>query len=129
MSEIPEELKYTKSHEWLRIENDLVTVGITQHAQEQLGDIVFVELPEEGDNLSTGDECGVIESVKTASDVYAPVNGEVVAINAELEDSPGTVNQSPYGDGWLFQLKNGDAKDISELLSAEEYAEMIAEEA
>jgi len=128
MSEIPEELKYSKSHEWVRQDGDVVTIGITQHAQQLLGDIVFVELPEEGEELSQGDEFGVIESVKAASDVYAPVSGEVVGVNLELEDSPALVNQSPYGDGWLLQIKVNSESQLSELLSAQEYEQFAAEE-
>ena len=129
MSELPEELKYTSSHEWVRVEGDTVTIGITDHAQSQLGDIVFVELPEEGEQFSKGDECGVIESVKTASDIYAPISGEITAVNNDLEDSPAIVNNSPYADGWLFQFKNVDTEMLSDLLSAQEYADVIAEEA
>ena len=128
MSDIPEELKYTKSHEWLSQDEDVITIGITQHAQLLLGDVVFVELPEIGDVIHAGQEFGVIESVKAASDLYAPVSGEVIAINEELEDSPSTVNISPFGDGWLLQVKDVEQNDLDELLSAEEYEKFIAEE-
>lgn len=123
--EIPEELLFSRSHEWVRREGDLVTVGISHHAENLLGDIVFVELPEEEDALNKGEAFGVVESVKAASDVYAPVSGEVASVNSELEDSPALVNQSPYGDGWFLQLKNVDESDLSELLNAEDYAKFI----
>ena len=129
MSNIPSDLKYTKSHEWLRVEEDgTVTVGITDHAQGLLGDMVFVELPEPGSALDAGEECAVVESVKAASDVYAPVGGEVTEINELLEEAPETVNADPYGDGWLFRLKIEDAAELDELLDAEGYAEVAAEE-
>ena len=106
MSNIPSDLKYASSHEWVRNEGDgTFTVGISEHAQELLGDMVFVELPEVGDAVDAGEDCAVAESVKAASDIYAPVGGEIVAINEELEDAPETVNNDPYGDGWLFRIK------------------------
>ena len=127
MSNIPSELKYASSHEWAR--NDgVVTVGITEHAQELLGDMVFVDLPDAGDEFAAGDDCAVAESVKAASDIYAPVAGEIVAVNEELEDSPETVNSDPYGDGWLFKIKMEDAKELEDLLDAEGYADSIAED-
>ncbi len=127
MSEVPGDLKYAKSHEWVRLESDgTVTVGITDHAQELLGDMVFVELPEVGASLDAEQDCAVVESVKAASDVYAPIAGEVVAVNEALEDAPETVNQDPYNDGWLFRMKPSEGMD--ELLSADEYAAMVAEE-
>lgn len=128
MSDVPEELKYSKSHEWVRVEGDLAFIGITQHAEHLLGDIVYVELPEEGDTIQQGEEFGVIESVKAASDLYAPVSGEVMAVNQELEDTPASVNQSPYGDGWLIQVKLADDSELSTLMTAEEYAGLTAEE-
>lgn len=127
--EIPEELLFSKSHEWVRKENDVITIGISQHAENLLGDIVFVELPEDGDNVSKAEPFGVVESVKAASDVYAPVSGEVVAINEELEDSPALVNQSPYGDGWFLQLKDVNENELSDLMTADEYKEFIAGDA
>lgn len=127
MTDIPEELKYTKSHEWVRVDGDVVTIGITQHAQQLLGDIVFVELPEEGETLTEGEEFGVVESVKAASDIYAPVSGEVLSANHDLEDAPATVNQSPYGDGWFVQLKGVEQSELEQLLTAEAYAEIVAE--
>ncbi len=122
MSLIPEELKYVSSHEWLRLEEDgTITVGITEHAQDLLGDIVYVELPEVGDELAAEDEAGVVESVKAASDVYAPIAGEIVAINEELEDAPEVINSDPYGDGWFFRIKPANTDDYDNLMSAEDY--------
>ena len=125
MSQVLPELRYARSHEWARVEDDgTVTVGISDHAQEALGDVVFVELPDEGAALSAGDEAGVVESVKAASDIYAPVSGTVVAINSELEDAPETVNSDPYNDGWFFRLQPDDVSEVeSLLLSAEAYQE------
>ena len=123
MSNIPSELKYATSHEWVRNEgNGVVTVGITEHAQDLLGDMVFVELPEVGDTVSTGDDVAVAESVKAASDIYAPVTGEVVEVNEDLEDSPELVNSDAFGDGWLFKLKIEDEGELDSLLDAEGYA-------
>lgn len=129
MSNLPTELKYAKSHEWAKDEGDgTITVGITDHAQEQLGDLVFVDLPEEGDSVQAGDDCAVVESVKAASDIYSPASGEIVAVNAALAESPELVNESPYGDGWLFKVKMSDASELDSLLSADGYAEVAAEE-
>ncbi|ATC83419.1 MULTISPECIES: glycine cleavage system protein GcvH [Alteromonadales] len=129
MSNIPSDLKYASSHEWVRNEGDgTFTVGISEHAQELLGDMVFVELPEVGDAVDAGEDCAVAESVKAASDIYAPVGGEIVAINEELEDAPETVNNDPYGDGWLFRIKATDESELENLLSAEDYANTIDEE-
>lgn len=129
MSQTPTELKYASSHEWARLEEDgTVTVGITDHAQEALGDVVFVELPEVGVVLAASDEAGVVESVKAASDIYAPVGGEVIAINGQLEDEPETVNSDPYNDGWFFKLKPSDTAELDGLLSADEYLQQCAEE-
>ncbi|NVK26315.1 MAG: glycine cleavage system protein GcvH [Gammaproteobacteria bacterium] len=129
MSNIPSDLKYASSHEWVRNEGDgVVTVGITEHAQGLLGDMVFVDLPDVGDEFAAGDDCAVAESVKAASDIYAPVAGEIVAINEELEDAPENVNNDAYGDGWLFKIKMEDASELDELLDAEGYAESIDEE-
>lgn len=122
MSNIPAELKYVASHEWLRMEDDgTITVGITDHAQDLLGDIVFIELPEVGDTVAVDDEIAVVESVKAASDVYAPITGEIVAINDSLEDEPEIVNSDPYGDGWFFKIRPDNADDYDELMSADEY--------
>ncbi|MFU8814217.1 MAG: glycine cleavage system protein GcvH [Pseudomonadales bacterium] len=129
MSETPAELKYARSHEWARLEEDgTVTVGITDHAQEALGDVVFVEHPEMGQQLVAQDEAGVVESVKAASDIYAPLSGRVVAVNADLEDAPEKVNQDPYGDGWFFRLAPDDAADLEDLMDAEAYAEFLESE-
>ncbi len=127
MSEVPSELKYTKSHEWLRIEDDgLITIGVSDHAQELLGDLVFVELPEVGIEYTAGDECCVVESVKAASDVYMPVSGEVVEINEALAGEPEIINTSPYDNGWLFKIK-ASAEELDELMDAEEYLAEIDE--
>ena len=129
MSNVPSELKYTKSHEWVRVEDDgSVTVGITEHAQELLGDMVFVELPEVDRELSMEEECAVVESVKAASDVYAPIAGSVVAVNSQVEESPEVVNQDPYGDGWLFRMQPTDAGELDGLLDADGYQAVIDEE-
>ncbi len=129
MSNTPSELKYASSHEWARLEEDgTVTVGITDHAQDALGDVVFVELPEVGSTLAAGDEAGVVESVKAASDIYAPVGGEVIAVNERLEDEPEVVNSDPYHDGWFFKLQPEDAADLDGLLSAEDYRQHCNEE-
>ena len=129
MSHTPTELKYASSHEWARLEEDgTVTVGISDHAQDALGDVVFVELPDLGASLSAGDEAGVVESVKAASDVYAPVGGEVVAVNEALEDAPETVNTDPYTDGWFYRLKVEDPSELEGMLSAEDYDALCAEE-
>lgn len=124
MSETPAELKYVATHEWARLEEDgSISVGISDHAQNALGDVVYVELPEIGQQVTAGDEAGVVESVKAASDIYSPVTGTVVAVNADLEDEPERVNQDPYGDGWFFRLEPDDVGDLEELLDAESYAE------
>lgn len=129
MSNVPNELKYAPSHEWIRAEGDGVyTVGITEHAQELLGDMVFVELPDVGDNAAAGDDVAVAESVKAASDIYAPIAGEVLSVNEELEDSPELVNSDPYGDGWLFKIKADDESELESLLDAEGYAASIDED-
>ncbi len=129
MSNIPAELRYAASHEWVRPEgNGVFTVGITEHAQELLGDMVFLDLPDEGDEIAMGDDIAVAESVKAASDVYAPITGEVVAVNEDLEDSPELVNSDPYGDGWMFKVKIEDESEVESLLDADGYAESIEDE-
>lgn len=129
MSNIPSELRYATSHEWVRNEgNGIVTVGITEHAQELLGDMVFVELPEVGESVSTGDDVAVAESVKAASDIYAPVSGEIVEVNEDLEDSPELVNSDAFGDGWMFKIKLDDESELDALLDAEGYANSIDED-
>lgn len=125
-TQIPSDLKYVTSHEWLRLEADgSVTVGITDHAQSLLGDVVFVELPQVGAKLARDGAAGVVESVKSASDVYAPIAGEIVAVNAELADSPDIVNGSPYGDGWFFRIKPANPADLDGLMDAAAYAAEI----
>jgi glycine cleavage system H protein len=122
MSEIPSELKYTKSHEWVRTEDDgSLTIGITDHAQELLGDLVFVELPDVGDEMSAEDAACVVESVKAASDVYMPVNGEITAVNDALADAPETINDSPYDDGWLFKVSPSSSDQLDDLMDADSY--------
>ena len=129
MSNIPKELRYTATHEWVRPEGDGVfTVGITEHAQELLGDMVFVELPDVGDEVSTGDDIVVAESVKAASDVYAPISGEILEVNDDLEDSPELVNSDPFGDGWMFKIKAEDASEVDALLDADGYETSIEED-
>ncbi len=129
MSQIPSELKYVASHEWIRDEGDgVVTVGITDHAQELLGDVVFVEAPDLDEEVEADDEIAVVESVKAASDIYAPLAGTILEVNEELEDSPELVNSDPYGDGWMFKMQLADAGDLGGLLSAEQYAEEIADD-
>lgn len=123
MSDIPAGLRYRESHEWVRVEEDgSVVVGITDHAQAALGDIVFIELPEPGLSYAQGDPCAVIESVKAASDIYAPVSGEIIEFNPALEDNPALVNSDPYGDGWLFSLSPSNPSELDGLLNAEAYA-------
>lgn len=125
MSNIPNELKYTKSHEWVKVDGDEVTVGITEHAQSLLGDLVYVELPEIGEEFSAGDDTCVVESVKAASDVYAPLDGEVIDVNESLSDDPSQVNHAPYRDGWLFKLKISDESQLADLLSADAYTKTL----
>ncbi|MDA9765032.1 MAG: glycine cleavage system protein GcvH [Opitutales bacterium] len=128
MSNIPADLKYTKDHEWLKlVDEDTVLLGITDYAQTSLGDVTFVELPEEGDSFSKGESFSVVESVKAASDIYLPVDGEVLEVNTPLEDSPELINQDPYGDGWLAKFKVTDASGLTDLLSAEDYTPLTAE--
>lgn len=130
MSEVPGDLKYSKDHEWVRLEEDgSVTVGVTDHAQAALGDMVFVELPEIGATLAEGDACAVVESVKAASDVYSPLNGEVTEANQALADAPELVNQDPFGDGWIYRMKLDNEDDLGDLMSAEEYLALLEDEA
>jgi glycine cleavage system H protein len=122
---VPEELQYTRSHEWVRTEGDTATIGITDHAQDELGDIVFVELPETGANFDAGDSFGTVESVKAVSDLYTPVGGEVVEVNEALSDSPEKINEDPYGEGWIIKIQvSGEA----DLLSASDYEQFLEEE-
>ena len=128
MSECPAELKYASSHEWTRLESDgSVVVGITDHAQDALGDVVYIELPEVGAHIDAGSEVAVIESVKAASDIYSPVTGDVTEINLILEDEPESVNSSPYGDGWLFRVMPTDVSSMGDLMDAEAYAASVEE--
>ncbi|AGA90455.1 glycine cleavage system H protein [Thioflavicoccus mobilis 8321] len=130
MSNLPEDLRYTKSHEWVKDNGDgTLTVGITDHAQDALGDLVYVELPEAGRQVEAGEACAVVESVKAASDIYSPVAGEVVEANALLADAPETVNQAPYGEGWLLKLRPADAGALGTLLDADAYAKILEEDA
>jgi len=130
MTDTPQDLKYTKSHEWVRVEADgSVTVGITDHAQALLGDLVFVETPEAGTEATAGEACATVESVKAASDVYAPVSGEIAEANGDLADAPEKVNESPFDQGWLFRIRPSDASELDALMDAEEYAAMVASEA
>ncbi len=128
MSDVPADLKYASTHEWARLEADgTLTVGITDHAQAQLGDLVFVELPEVGARYAAGDACAVVESVKAASDIYAPASGSVVEVNEALEESPQLVNEDPYGDGWLFRMELDDPAELDNLMDAGAYLEQIRE--
>jgi glycine cleavage system H protein len=122
---IPEDLQYTDSHEWVRIEGDTATIGITDHAQDELGDVVFVELPDEGATFDAGESFRTVESVKAVSDLYTPVGGEVVEVNSALEDAPENINEDPYGEGWIVKLRTTDRAD---LLSPEEYEKVVEEE-
>ncbi len=122
---VPSELKYTKDHEWVRIEGDTVTVGVTDFAQGELGDVVFVEIETEGETLSQGETFGTIEAVKTVSDLFMPVGGEVTEVNEKLEDTPDIVNSDPYGDGWMVKIKMDDAAQADGLLSASDYEALI----
>tara|TARA_B110000014_G_C19774421_1_gene402881 strand:- start:165 stop:569 length:405 start_codon:yes stop_codon:yes gene_type:complete len=129
VSNIPDELRYATSHEWIRIEDDgNASVGISDHAQDALGDIVFVELPEPGTSVNAKDEVAVVESVKAASDIYSPVSGSIIAINETLLDAPETVNSSPYENGWFFKIKVSDAAELEELMDTEGYSEHCEEE-
>jgi glycine cleavage system H protein len=126
--EAPPGLKFSKEHEWVAAEGPVATVGITDHAQEQLGEIVYIELPSVGEKVSKDDPFGVVESVKAVSDIYAPVSGTVVEVNEDLPESPEVVNEDPYGDGWLIKVKVSDPADFDDLMEGEEYEDMIARE-
>ena len=129
MAEVREDLRYQSSHEWVRLEEDgTVTVGISDHAQDALGDVVFVELPEVGQSVNAGDDIAVVESVKAASDIYAPIASQVIASNDRLESEPETVNESPFDDGWFFKLEVTDPNALASLLTAEAYADLCASE-
>jgi glycine cleavage system H protein len=122
---IPKNLRYTKTHEWVRVEGDIAVVGITDHAQQELTDVVYVETPAVGSRVEAGEECAVVESVKAASDIYAPVSGDVVAVNEELSSAPELLNQDPYDKGWMFKIKTSDPGELNELLSPDDYAHHI----
>ncbi len=125
MSDIPTDLNYASSHEWVSVEGDTAIIGISDHAQEELTELVFIELPEIGLKLTAGDPCAVVESVKTASDIYAPVSGQVIETNDALDTEPGTVNEDPYGDGWFFKVRLTNSSELGDLLSPEDYAMQI----
>jgi len=127
VSNVPAELKYTKSHEWVSVDGDIATVGITDHAQDLLGDMVFIELPEVSTSFEKGDDCAVVESVKAASDVYSPLSGEVLEVNDTLAETPEAVNSDPYGS-WLFKLKISDASQLDEMLDAASYSGVAADD-
>jgi glycine cleavage system H protein len=127
--ELPEDLKYTREHEWVSIDGSVATIGITDHAQEQLGDVVFVELPAVGDRVEKSDAFGVVESTKAVSDVYAPISGEVTEVNDDLPDNPELINEDPYGDGWMVKVQIGDTADLDDLMTADEYRKFIEESA
>ena len=126
MANVPSDLKYAKSHEWTRVADGVATVGITDHAQHELTDVVFVELPVAGRKLKAGEACAVVESVKTASDIYSPVSGEVTAVNQAVVDDPALVNRKPYEGGWFFKVRLADAAELSQLLSPPQYTAQIA---
>jgi glycine cleavage system H protein len=125
MSDIPTDLKYASSHEWVNVEGDTAIIGISDHAQDELTELVFIELPDLGRELTAGDPCAVVESVKTASDIYAPVSGKVIETNDTLDTEPGTVNDDPYGDGWFFKIRLANPKELDDLLSPDDYAEQV----
>jgi glycine cleavage system H protein len=125
MSNVPSDLKYTKSHEWVRVSGDTATVGITDHAQHELTDIVYVELPDIGKKFKSGDACAVVESVKTASDIYSPVSGEILETNKTVVDSPALVNSEPYSGGWFFKIKLSNPSELNALLSPEQYQSQV----
>ena len=124
-SQVPSDLRYAKSHEWVRVANGIATVGITDHAQHELTDVVFVELPSVGRVVKASEACAVVESVKTASDIYAPVSGEIVAVNKAVSDNPALVNTAPFGDGWFFQVKLSNPSDVDQLLAPDAYRAQI----
>lgn len=121
MSQVEKDLRYANTHEWVRVEGNIATVGISDHAQSELGELVFVELPSVGAEIAAGDEAGVVESVKAASDIYAPVSGRIIEVNEVLENSPNLVNEEPYGEGWLYKIQMSDAAEADDLLDAEQY--------
>jgi len=129
MSNTPDDLRYAESHEWVRFDGeDKATIGISYHAQSELGDLVFVELPEVNSELQLGEEAGVVESVKTASDIYSPVSGKVLAVNEALGDTPEAINNDPYGDGWIYKIELSDTSELDQLMSAADYSESISDD-
>ena len=126
--DVPTDLKYTKSHEWIRLEGDMATVGITDFAQRQLGDLTYIELPEPGSPVEAEDEIAVVESVKAASDIYAPLTGTIADVNRDLEDNPEKVNSDPFGEGWLFKIRFEDSSGLTELLEPEQYEDTLPDE-
>jgi len=126
--DFPSDLKYTKEHEWVRLDGETATVGITDHAQDSLGDVVYVELPEQGAAVTKGDAFGVVESVKAVSDLYAPLSGDVVEVNDAIVDSPEVINEDPYGEGWMIKVTAADLGDLDELLAPDEYEKFVEEE-
>ncbi len=128
MSEVPVELKFLSSHEWVLVEDGVATIGVSDHAQELLGDLVYVELPETGSTVAAGDSVGVIESVKAASDTYAPISGEIIEVNGDLEDAPERINVDPYGDGWMYKISIEDPEELENLLDAGAYSESIVDD-
>ena len=123
--QLPDDVRYTESHEWAKPEDGIVRIGISDYAQDQLGDIVFVEVPAVGDIYTKGDEFGTVESVKAVSELYMPIGGEILAVNSELEDSPELINKSPYNDGWMVEIKPTDSSELDTLLDKNDYAEML----
>ncbi|MBW1997447.1 MAG: glycine cleavage system protein GcvH [Deltaproteobacteria bacterium] len=123
--DLPEDIRYAEDHEWARVEDGMVRVGISDYAQDQLGDIVFVELPQAGDTFGKGEQFGTVESVKAVSELYMPLGGEVIEVNGALEDSPELVNQSPYGEGWMIRVKPEDQEEVSRLMSRDQYVEFL----
>ena len=126
--ELPKELKYSREHEWVRVEGDTAWIGVTDHAQAQLGEIVYLELPAKGEKLSKEEAFGVVESTKAVSDIYAPISGEVIEVNSDLVNEPGRINRDPYDDGWLVKVKVEDKKELDELFTAKDYSEFLEEE-
>ena len=125
MADIPTDLKYATSHEWVSVEGNTAIIGISDHAQEELTELVFIELPDLGRELTAGDTCAVVESVKTASDIYAPLSGKIIDTNDALDTEPGTVNDDPYGDGWFFKIRMANPQELDDLLSPDDYAEQV----
>jgi glycine cleavage system H protein len=128
MSDVPSELKFLSSHEWVMVVDGVATIGVSDHAQELLGDLVYVELPETGSTVAAGDSVGVIESVKAASDTYAPISGEIIEVNEELEDGPERINNDPYGDGWMYKMTIEDAEELENLLDSAAYSDSIIDD-